>query len=99
MSRSAVRGFSAPPEVVVNTATDPARQSAWLPQGTGVTLDKAKGEVLEVRLDGTRTRGVLHVRPADAGGCSVELVVTRGPSPEEVLWDLAREVQDNFNAG
>lgn len=99
MSRSAVRGFSAPPEVVVNTATDPARLAAWLPRGTGTTLDKSQGEVLEVRLDGTRTHGVLHVRPGSAGGCSVELVVTGGPSPEEVLWDLAREVQDNFNAG
>ena len=32
MAARAVRGMSAPPEVVFNTATDPARASAWLPE-------------------------------------------------------------------
>jgi hypothetical protein len=93
--------MSAPPEVVFNTAIDPARRSAWLPRGTGTDGAGAHGDVLEVRLvgSGSRTSGVLQVRPGDAGGSSVELRVTGGPSPEEVLWDLEREVTDNFNAG
>jgi hypothetical protein len=93
--------MSAPPEVVFNTAVDPARRNAWLPYGTATDAARPQGEVLEVRLvgDGCRTTGVLHVRPGDAGGSSVELEVTGGPAAEEVLWDLAREVADNLNPG
>jgi hypothetical protein len=99
MTRNAVRGISAPPEVVYNTVIDPTRRAAWLPRGIDTTC--TAGDVFEVRLscDGAGPAGVLYVRPGDAGGSSVELSITRGPSPEEILWDLEREVAENLNAG
>ena len=101
MPRSAERGISAPPEVVYNTAIDPTRKAAWLPTGTDTTTTTTTGEFFEVRLScaGSGPAGVLYVRPGDAGGSRVELSIDRGPSPEEILWDLDREVSDNLNAG
>jgi len=86
--------MSAPPEVVFSTATDPDRNSAWLPGGVDMAPEP---DSLTVRLTGAAD-GLLSVRPGDAGGSSVELEVG-GPDPDDLLRALAREVEDNFNAG
>ncbi|WP_203941155.1 hypothetical protein [Spirilliplanes yamanashiensis] len=86
--------MSAPPEVVFSTATDPDRTAAWLPGGVDTAPEPGN---LTVRLTGAAD-GLLSVRPGDAGGSSVELEVG-GPDPDDLLRALAREVEDNFNAG
>ncbi|MBB4960439.1 SRPBCC family protein [Micromonospora polyrhachis] len=106
----AERGMSAPPEVVFNTATDPAR-AGWLPeplrqgqrpQLTTETLcarwDSESGEVTWM--------AQLQVRPIDAGGAQVRLdLAVDPPEPRldelasESLDGLARQVADNLTAG
>ena len=101
MSRHAELGMSAPPEVVFNTAVDPVRAGAWLPGGAHV--DARPGpDALEARLTGPAA-GLLTVRSAPAGGATVELRLDGDTGdtaePADVLRALAREVDDNFNAG
>jgi hypothetical protein len=112
MAARAERGMSAPPEVVFNTATDPDRASAWLPE--------------PLRTDGGRrpevvSAGEMHARwssdsapdwsaeirvePADAGGARVRLDLAAAGErdadglADETLANLAREVADNLTAG
>ncbi len=97
MTRHAVRGISAPPEVVFNTVTDPDRRGAWLPGGLAV---EGSADTLEARLTGD-AGGVLQVHAGDSGGSSVELRLDSdgAASPEDILRAHEREVTDNFNAG
>lgn len=97
MAYLAERGMSAPPEVVFNTATDPAR-SGWLPG----ELRTARPEL---DLDDLRAqwqdRARLTVRPDPAGGARVEFQVA-GDAREDAdraLDELARVVDDNLTAG
>jgi hypothetical protein len=101
MSAHASRGMSAPPEVVADTATDPARRGGWLPAHLRVDPVQPSEGGYRIRLstDGG-VAGVLHVRPGDSGGSSVDLEVDDPDSvPEELLGDLDRAVADNLNAG
>ncbi|MCW6009002.1 hypothetical protein K1W54_31335 [Micromonospora sp. CPCC 205371] len=89
--------MSAPPEVVFNTATDPAR-SGWLPG----ELRTARPEVDIDRLSARwQHRAMLTVRPNPAGGADVELQVDggAGDAAARALDDLARAVDDNLTAG
>jgi hypothetical protein len=112
MPARAVRGMSAPPEVVFNTATDPNRASAWLPEplrGDGSPAAEINGEDLRARWgDGSDTdwSAELRVEPADSGGARIQLDLaggSGGPDPDqladEALSNLAREVADNLQAG
>lgn len=108
MAGHAVRGISAPPEVVFSTATDPDRQASWLPAAWRTDPAGTGGDDFAVRLlppDEGGWSGVLQVRAGDAGGSSVELRVDgsgdgTGPGePAQILDRLEREVVDNFNAG
>ncbi|SCL18245.1 hypothetical protein GA0070616_1466 [Micromonospora nigra] len=104
---SAERGLSAPPEVVFNTATDPARASAWLPgplRGDGSPAEEFDAEELRARWRGAgEWSGELRVDPADSGGARVRLELDGGPDVErmadEALTGLARVVADNLQAG
>ncbi|MGN9777901.1 hypothetical protein ACTMS0_19375 [Micromonospora sp. H33] len=104
---SVERGMSAPPEVVFNTATDPDRASAWLPEplrADGTLAEHVSEEELSARW---RAAGdwtaELRVDPADAGGARTRLDLTGGDDADrladEALASLAREVADNLQAG
>ncbi|MEH1030859.1 hypothetical protein V6W11_24230 [Micromonospora profundi] len=109
MAAHAVRGMSAPPEVVFNTATDPSRASAWLPEplrGDGSPAAEIDGEELRARWDDTDWSAELRVQPADSGGARIELDLTDGAGgsgpaqlADEALANLVREVADNLQAG
>ncbi|MGW0431040.1 hypothetical protein ACWDV4_00615 [Micromonospora sp. NPDC003197] len=102
--------MSEPPEVVFNTATDPAR-SGWLPEPLrqGQRPDIA-AETLSARWDGGSGAATwmahLQIGAIDAGGAQVRFdlaVEPPGPRLDELadasLESLAREVADNLNAG
>ncbi|MEU5946371.1 hypothetical protein ABZ793_12505 [Micromonospora sp. NPDC047465] len=103
----AERGMSAPPEVVFNTATDPDRASAWLPdalRGDGSPAEEISVEELRARWSAAGDwRAEIRVDPAQAGGARTRLDLTGGPDAdrmaEEALDSLAREVADNLQAG
>lgn len=114
MRIQAERGFSAPPEVVFNTAIDPDRAAAWLPaqlRTDGAPGAEVRTEDLDVRWRGPEPAdwsARLCVSPIDAGGARVrlELATESGLSDQrlrviadESLASLAREVADNFTAG
>ncbi|MDG9677729.1 SRPBCC family protein [Micromonospora sp. DH14] len=110
MSARAVRGMSAPPEVVFSTATDPDRASAWLPEplrGDGSPAAEIDGDELRARWGDTDDWSAeIRVEPADSGGARIELDLTDGsggPGPDQLadqaLTNLAREVADNLQAG
>ncbi|MCX4389876.1 hypothetical protein OG777_23490 [Micromonospora peucetia] len=104
---SAERGMSAPPEVVFNTATDPDRASAWLPEplrADGSPADEISGEELRARWSAAEEWSAeIRVEPGQAGGARMRLDLTGGPDAErladEALDNLAREVADNLQAG
>lgn len=106
----AERGMSVSPDVVFNTATDPNRASAWLPEQLRVG---GAGAVEQAELP-LRARWVtpdgwsagLLVEPGGVGSAIVRLELTgTAPQPrltalaEDSLANLAREVADNLNAG
>ena len=110
MTGHAERGMSVPPEVVFNTATDPAR-AGWLPeplrQGQRPELTV---ETLCARWDtgagATTWMAQLQVRAIDAGGARVRLeLAVDPPEPhldelaDKSLDSLARAVTDNLTAG
>ncbi|MCX5067201.1 hypothetical protein OOJ91_15260 [Micromonospora lupini] len=108
MPARAVRGMSAPPEVVFNTATDPARASAWLPaplRGDGSPPAEISGEELRARWGDADWAAEIRVDPADSGGARIQLDLTDGSGSDpdqladEALANLAREVADNLQAG
>ncbi|MEH1167507.1 hypothetical protein V6V47_19190 [Micromonospora sp. CPCC 205539] len=112
MPARAVRGMSAPPEVVFNTATDPNRASAWLPEPLRADGSPA-AEISDAELwarwgdvDAAEWSAEIRVEPADAGGARVQLDLadpSGGPEPDaladEALANLVREVADNLQAG
>ena len=104
----AERGVSAPPEVVFNTATDPRRVSAWLPEPllSGEPTRAADAGQLRARWDARRTdwSAELRVEPVDAGGARVRLDLAGGGQEtdrlaDEALVNLVRAVADNLQAG
>ncbi|MCF0092213.1 hypothetical protein AB0B39_27030 [Micromonospora sp. NPDC049114] len=108
MPARAVRGVSAPPEVVFNTATDPARASAWLPaplRSDGSPPAEISGEEMRARWGDADWAAEIRVAPADSGGARVQLDLTDGSDADpdqladEALTNLAREVADNLQAG
>ncbi|MEE6257377.1 hypothetical protein [Plantactinospora sonchi] len=104
--------MSAPPEVVFNTATDPDRVSAWLPEPLrGDSSQGPETEPTDLRAR-WRTAGSpawsaqLEVASVDAGGANVRLALDADPPEQrlreiadESLASLAREVADNLTAG
>ncbi|MFJ8581301.1 hypothetical protein [Micromonospora sp. NPDC093277] len=105
----AERGMSAPPEVVFNTAIDPDRAAAWLPEP--LRLDGGRRPEL-VSVEQMRATwysdsapdwsAEILVEPVDAGGARVRLDlagVDADGLAEETLANLAREVADNLTAG
>ncbi|MEU4529628.1 hypothetical protein AB0F49_15485 [Micromonospora ureilytica] len=110
MAARAVRGMSAPPEVVFSTATDPARASAWLPEplrGDGSPAAEISAEELRARWgDGDDWSAEIRVEPADSGGARIQLDLADGSGgsgpdqlADEALTNLVREVADNLQAG
>jgi hypothetical protein len=99
--------------VVFNTATDPDRSAAWLPEqvrepGTS-TRPAATADELRARwVVGTAPAWsvALQVHPVEAGGAMMRLELA-GDAPheelaelaEESLANLAREVDDNLTPG
>ncbi|MGC4893043.1 hypothetical protein [Micromonospora sp. DT31] len=105
MADHAERGMSAPPEVVFNTATDPDRLSAWLPEklrrSGDFRVEVVDAEDMRARWGAADWSAEIGVRPADAGGARVRLDLA-GPdhgTAEEILASLDREVADNLTAG
>ncbi|MEU9826567.1 hypothetical protein [Micromonospora chersina] len=107
MASHAERGMSAPPEVVFNTATDPDRSAAWLPEelrrsGTH-RVEVVDAEDMRARWssDSAGWSADIDVEPADAGGARVrlDLAGTDHGMADEILASLAREVADNLTAG
>ena len=110
MAAHAERGMSAPPEVVFNTATDPDRAAAWLPEPLRRDGDR-RPEVINA--EELRARwcsesapdwsAEIQVEPADAGGRPGPARPGRRPDADgladETLANLAREVADNLTAG
>ncbi|GAA4573633.1 hypothetical protein GCM10023176_39020 [Micromonospora coerulea] len=109
MGARAERGMSAPPEVVFNTATDPARAASWLPEPLrrdgGSRPEVASADELRARWASDSAPGwsaEIQVEPADAGGARVRLDLAGGETDglaDETLNNLAREVADNLTAG
>ncbi|MFG1951039.1 hypothetical protein [Micromonospora sp. NPDC048830] len=110
MRHHAERGMSVPPEVVFNTATDPDRAAAWLPE----PLRRDGGSRPDVSTGQMRARWAsesapdwsaeIQVEPADAGGARVRLDLAGGSAQDagladETLANLAREAADNLTAG
>lgn len=100
----AERGMSAPPEVVFNTATDPAR-AGWLPDRLrGAAAEVVPGE-LSVRWRPKTPdtwAGALRVWPNAAGGAHVELEVDADDArdaADQALTELEYVVNDNLTAG
>lgn len=108
----AERAMSAPPEVVFNTATDPARSSGWLPEplrrGPGspaVSTD----EGLQAHWNAGERSGwsaELRVEPTAVGGTTVCLDLAADEPDQRLaeladasLAGLARQVADNLTAG
>ncbi|GAA2700385.1 hypothetical protein ACFY2R_25980 [Micromonospora olivasterospora] len=110
MRHHAERGMSAPPEVVFNTATDPDRAAAWLPEALrtdgGSRPDVSTGQ-MRARWASESSPGwsaEIQVEPVDAGGARVTLDLAGGSVQDagladETLANLAREVDDNLTAG
>lgn len=111
MQTHAERGMSAPPEVVYNTAIDPHRASAWLPEplrSEGKRSPDWTGEYLRARWSSSTTPDWsmdLAVQPQDSGGALVRLDIT-GPDDTRLaevakasLTQLASEVAENLTAG
>ncbi|WP_229403166.1 hypothetical protein [Micromonospora okii] len=111
MAAHAERGMSAPPEVVFNTATDPDRAAAWLPEPLrtdGDSRPDVSAGQLRARWGSDSAPGwsaEIQVEPADAGGARVRLDLAGAsgqPDPglaDQTLASLAREVADNLTAG
>ncbi|MDG4789482.1 hypothetical protein O7626_26760 [Micromonospora sp. WMMD1102] len=112
VSASAERGFSAPPEVVFSTATDPDRVSAWLPEplrAEGRPGPELVADDLRANWGDTGSSdwsAQLEVSPVDAGGAVVRLDLAADPAQrrldeiaDESLASLAREVDDNLTPG
>ncbi|MEV4622854.1 hypothetical protein AB0J74_29600 [Asanoa sp. NPDC049573] len=107
MSVRRVRGMSAEPEVVFNTATDPARVG-WLPAPLhrrpattepdlfATWRDEAGAWWADLRVDDVPTGGALAVLEMAADGLD-----DRGLAPvvEQSLFDLDREVDDSVSPG
>ncbi|GAA3766187.1 hypothetical protein [Micromonospora maritima] len=105
MASHAERGMSAPPEVVFNTATDPDRSSAWLPEelrrSGDCQVEVVDAEDMRARWSARDWSAEIDVEPADAGGARVRLDLA-GPDhalADEILANLDREVADNLTAG
>jgi uncharacterized protein YndB with AHSA1/START domain len=112
MAARVERGMSAEPEVVFNTATDPDRASAWLPEPLlidGAVRPETVPDELRARWNGDSAPGwsaEIRVESEDAGGARVRLDLTGGSDHQatealagEVLDNLAREVAENLTAG
>ncbi|MEV6695262.1 hypothetical protein AB0M35_27695 [Micromonospora sp. NPDC051196] len=101
----AERGISAPPEVVFNTATDPDRISAWLPEPLLSAARDGDPDGMRARWSAGDTdwTAELRVEPEDTGGARAWLDLSGDGQPEqladEALANLAREVADNLQAG
>ncbi|MDG4805091.1 hypothetical protein [Micromonospora sp. WMMD980] len=105
MTGHAERGMAAPPEVVFNTATDPDRSSAWLPEelrrSGACRVEVLDADDMRARWSSADWSAELDVEPADAGGARVRLDLA-GPDhglADEILANLDREVADNLTAG
>lgn len=110
MAAHAERGMSAPPEVVFNTAIDPDRAAAWLPEPLRQDGSR-RPEVISIEQmratwyseSAPDWSAEIRVEAADAGGARVRLDLGGADDApglaEETLANLAREVADNLTAG
>lgn len=105
----AERDMSAPPEVVFNTAIDPARRSAWLPAQLADQPPAVDVDSLQARYgDESFAPGCafLQVRGTPTGGATVQFNLVVDPAhpgltetAERSLACLAWVVADNLTAG
>jgi hypothetical protein len=98
------------PEIVLNTAADPARAGAWVTGALGLDGEEVRVEPVSEglavewgRMGEPRGSGVLTVDEDGVGAAMVELRVRceeSEPDPaERMLAALAGEVDQNFTAG
>ncbi|TVT58447.1 hypothetical protein FNH05_06465 [Amycolatopsis rhizosphaerae] len=83
------------PELVLNTAADPARRNAWLGfHDSQVRLDPPR-----LHLEWPGGQGELHVFESGAGSSRAELRVAceAGEVAARMLDALADQVNENFN--
>jgi hypothetical protein len=109
MGAHAERGISAPPEVVFNTAIDPDRAAAWLPEPLRQDGGRRPEVVSVEQMRATwysdsapDWSAEIWVDSLDAGGARVRLDLAGADGPglaEQTLANLAREVDDNLTAG
>lgn len=101
--------MSEPPEVVFNTAIDPDRAAAWLPEPLRqdghrrpevISIEQMRATWYSDSAPGWSAE--IQVEPVDAGGARVRLDLAGGDSDglaDQTLANLAREVADNLTAG
>ncbi|GIF75788.1 hypothetical protein [Asanoa siamensis] len=101
-------GMSAEPEVVYNTATDPARASAWLPEALHRTAPRmAPGLSASWHQVGGVWQADLVVQDEPAGGAVAVLTLAAdgleepalAEIAERALTDLDREAEEAFTGG
>jgi hypothetical protein len=101
------RGLSAEPEVVFNTATDPARVAAWLPEPLHHRPVATAPGLFASWRDDDGWRADLVIEDIPSGGALAVLEMTADGLDERALTavvehaltELDREVEDNFNGG
>jgi hypothetical protein len=100
----ASRGIGAVPEIVLNTATDPARAKAWLTDVLDLDTDEVRFDTQPPRLHVSWQggSGELRVDAAGAGASTVHLRLSCDAADElaaRALDALADQVDENFTPG
>ncbi|GAA5162845.1 MULTISPECIES: hypothetical protein [Amycolatopsis] len=95
------RGIDAEPDLVLNTAGDPARTGAWLTDALGARDVRTETEPPRLRFTWPGGRGELHVEARGAGASTARLRLDGGDqaAADRALDALAAVVDDNFTAG
>jgi len=94
------RSMAADADIVLNTAADPARVQAWLPDVASTVEVLPEKRTVVWRSEGRVA--VLRVVDRGAGACEAHLLVEGAAEPagfDRALNGLAAEVEENFSAG
>ncbi|GHF39779.1 hypothetical protein FHX82_006724 [Amycolatopsis bartoniae] len=96
------RGLDAEPDIVLNTAADPARAKAWLTDVLGAGDVRLDTEPPRLRFTWSGGSGELHVDAGGAGASTATLRLDCAGDEDlarRALDALADEVDQNFGAG